>query len=504
MKKIFYFIIIAIILTQTACLDDKDSFATRDFEHIMSVNGLQPASGKSHILYMGDYLQLKPDIVYSADSHTDDYVYRWIIGRDTVSREKELNWLITRPQHYEDQKTIPGVLIIRNVVNGLEFRETFSMEIYSNLSPTYIAVYETTNGIDWLSLQGKPEAFTRLSQGMNAMVNGADKPIKGKFRGVMVARTEFALFTDESPNYGCTVSLLNDDDEADFNLPIGEIVAPLRGRVYLGTETKLNFHSVRYCEGGTRFLILNDNLYAFNGTEKRLLIFDDQTYLKSRNVAQIIASKQFMRYKKANLIRYKDNTISCFHEYNLPEEQIFMNDGKAFKLDTIYGMFTESTGKASKQPYKMYIIGKESGRNNLYEFNVTYGTTNFKVPTWSKTIPLPDQVVNEATNWFGAFSQRYGFYVTKNAIYKFDYLNITSFAPEPTPFKSFPVNYEIVEIYPQIGGTGLKDADGYTVVYLYDKLKNTTTIHVYDTVTGETVNEYTDAIPGLGKDFIKY
>ncbi|MDE6452488.1 MAG: hypothetical protein K2L23_09475 [Odoribacter sp.] len=58
-------------------------------------------------------------------------------------------------------------------------------------------------------------------------------------------------------------------------------------------------------------------------------------------------------------------------------------------------------------------------------------------------------------------------------------------------------------IFPLIGGTGLKDADSYTVVYLYDKQKNTTTIHVYDTVTGTTVKEYPDAIPGIGKEFIK-
>lgn len=503
MKKIFYLISTVIILVYTSCLEDKDSLASRDFEHVLSVIGLQPEEGTNHILYTGDYLKLEPEIVYSPDSREEDYIYRWMIGKDTVCKDLNLNWLITRPEGYEDQKTIPGVFIIRNTVNGLEFRETFNIEIYSNLTPNYIAIYETGNGVDWISLQGKPEAFTRLSPGMNAMVNGEDKPISGKFRGAMAAKTEIALFTDQAPDYGCTISLLNDDEEADFNLPIGEIVAPIRGRVYLGQETNLNFRSMRYCEGGTRFLIMNDNLYTFNGTEKRLLIFDDQTYLKSKNVAQILASMQFMRYKKANIIRYRDNTISCFHEYNLPEQQIFMDDGSAFKLDSIYGMFTESTGLASKKPYKIYLIGSENNSYNLYEFDVTYAGSGFNVPTWSKTIPLPKEVVENAIAWFGAFSQRYGFYVTKNDIYKFDYLNITSFNPEPAPFKSFPSDYEVVAIYPLIGGTGLKDADGYTVVYLYDKKKNTTTIHVYNTITGATVKEYPDAIPGLGKDFIK-
>ena len=503
MKKKLYFISAVMLLLHVSFLDNKDSLATRDFEHVLSVTGLQPEEGNSHILYMGDTLKLEPVITYTPDSHTENYVCRWIIGKDTVGKEQNLNWLITRPKDYENKITIPGVLIVRNTVNGLEYRETFSIEVYSNLTPAYIAVYETTNGIDWISLQGKPEAFTRLTTGMNAMVNGADQPIGGKFRGAMTSKSELAIFTDQAPGYGFTISLLKDNDEADFNLPIGEIVSPIRGRIYLGEETNLNFHSVRYCEGGTRFLVMNDKLYTFNGTEKRLLIFDDKTYLKSEQVAQILASKQFMRYKKANIIRYKNNTISCFHEYNQQEEQILTKEGTAFKLDSICGMFTESTGLASKKPYNIYLIGKENNSYNLYEFHVTYAGTAFRVPVWNKTIPLPRQVAEEAIAWFGAFSQRYGFYVTKHAIYKFDYLNITSFNPDPVPFKSFPTEYEIMEIFPLIGGTGLKDADGYTVVYLYNKQKNTTTIHIYNTITGDTVNEYPDAIPGIGKDFIK-
>lgn len=505
MKNILYFISAVTILLQASCFDDKDSLATRDFEHVLSVKGLQPLEGNSHILYLGDTLKLEPEISYTPDSRLENYIYRWIIGRDTVGREQNLNWLISRPKHYEDQKNIPGVLIVRNTENGLEFRQTFNIEVYSNLTPTYIAVYETGNGVDWVSLQGNPDAFTRLTSGMNVLANGADDPISGKFRGAMLATSELLIFTDYAPGYGCSVSLLKDNEKVDFDLPIGEIVSPIRGRVYFGSETTLDFRAVRYCVGGSRFFLMNDKVYAFDGGNKRLPIFDDRTYLKGENVAQILASKQFMRYKKANIIRYKDNTLSCFHEYNLPEEQILAEDGTPFRLDSICGMFTESTGLTSKTQYKIYLIGKTNGSYNLYEFDVTYNTGKkvFNVPVWSKTIPLPQQVAEEAIDWFGAFSQRYGFYVTRHDIYKFDYQYITAFNPEPVPFKSFPTEYEITGIYPQISGLGTKDADSYTVVYLYNKQKNTTTIHVYDTVTGKTLKEYPDAMPGIGKDFFK-
>ena len=54
-----------------------------------------------------------------------------------------------------------------------------------------------------------------------------------------------------------------------------------------------------------------------------------------------------------------------------------------------------------------------------------------------------------------------------------------------------------------IGGTGLKDADDCTVVYLYDRTKGTTTVDVYDTVTGESYYTYEDLLPGRGVAFIK-
>lgn len=503
MKQLFYYIIAFLVIANIACLDDKDSLTTRDFDHVLAIDGLQPEKGTEFILYIGDTLKLEPQIIYSAGSKPEDYTYRWIIGKDTVSKELNLEWQITRPRGYQNQTTVPGVLIVQNRTNKLEFRQMFTMEINSNLTPKYIAVYETgEHTIDWVSIQGDPTNFTRFFAGMNSLINGSEEAIEGNFRGSLICKSELVIFTDQTPDYGYSVSLLKENDGADFTTPLGGIIAPVRGRVYQGTATTPDFRSVRYCEGGTRFLLMNDKLYTFNGGDKKTPMFDDQTYLKANHVAQVIASKQFMRYKKITLIRYDDNTISCFYEYDEAPVPILLDDDTNFKLDTIYGMFTESTGLASKKPYKMYVIGKEGAATNLYELAITY-SGKFLPPQLNKTIPLPQPTVEATQTWFGAFSQRYGFQVTSREIYKFDYLNITGFYPEPTPFKSFPDNYEITEIFPIIKGSGLKDADDYTVVYLYDKIKNTTTIHVYETLTGKIIREYPDVIPGRGKDFIK-
>lgn len=502
MKHLSYYITLMALLALTSCFNDKDEIAHRDFDHVLAVDSIP---GESLLVYIGDTLRLSPRISLSEGSRPEDYAYCWLIGKDTVSRKQELEWVVTKPRGYEKEKTIGGVFMVRNTVNTLEFRQVFSLQIQSNLSPTYIAVYENGNNtLEWASIQGKPDNFTRFIPGMNALTNGADKPIAGSFRGGLICKTELALFTDNAPGFGYCIST-TDDAAEENSVPIGNWRATIRESVYQGAATRLDFHSVRYCEGGSRFLIMNNNLYAFNGTNKNAPIFDDNTYLTERGVIQVMASKQFMRYKRATLIRRQDNSIACFHEYSDTPETMQDGKGNTLQLDTLYGMFSESTGKGSKKPYKIYLIGAKDGNASLYEYDVTYSISlkKFTVPTWSKTIPLPASTVAEARAWFGAFSVRYGFYVTAHAIYRFDYLDITDFKPEPVPFKAFPDNYEIIEIYPLIGGSGLKDADGNTVVFLYDKTKNTTTIHVYDTVTGETVREYPDALPGRGKDFIK-
>lgn len=504
MKKLFYYIATLAALISISCLDDKDSLATRDFDHVLAVNGLQPEEGEDYILYIGDTLILEPEIIYSPGSTPDDYAYYWIIGKDTVSEALNLEWQIKLPKEYKDQRSISGIFIVRNQLNNLEFRQMFSMEIHSNLTPTYIAIYETNeHTIDWVSIQGStPGNFTRFFAGMNTLVNGTDEPISGNFRGALICNTELALFTDQTPGFGYCISLPNSKYGSDVNVPLGGLIAPITDRVYQGNKATLDFHFIRYCEGGTRYLVMNDKLYTFSGGDKKLPMFDDDTYLKAENVAQVIASKQFMRYKKIILIRRHDNSISYFHDYDEADTPIRLDNETVFQLDTLYGMFTESTGLASKKPYKIYLIGKQGREVNLYVFDITY-SGKFLPPVLTKTIPIPQQTAETAVAWFGAFSQRYGFYVTSHEIYKFDYLNITSFDPEPVPFKSFPASYEIIEIYPIIKGTGLKDADDYTVVYLYDKVKNTTTIHVYETLTGKTIKEYPDVIPGRGKDFIK-
>lgn len=498
-KQDYILSIFCLALGITSCFEDKDSVASITIESVTAIDGL-PASEST--LYLGDLLNISPEITLSEGTDLSDYTYRWMLARDTIGRERELNWLISLPGGYTYNELITGVFIIRNHRTELEFRKTFSVKIQNNLTPTWLAVYKTPeNTLDWVSIQGAPEAFTRFYPGMNELVNGKESPITGEFRGAMVATSELMLFTDKAPGYGQCISLVSGD--ANMQQDIGEKAGDIRGRVYYGTQDNLDFHSLRYCEGGTRFLIMNNNFYAFNGQNKRLPMYDDHTFLRGTNILQAIASRQFLRLKKGVLIRHKDKSIGCIHEFNTEEKMLYNDAGELFKLDTIYDMFAESTGTGMRTSYKMYIIGQEGEATNIYEYQLTYNTgmANYNAPVWRKTIPIPQTTARNAIAWYGAFAQKYGFYATKQAIYTFDYLNMTSF--EPVVFKTFPSNYEIIGIYPLVSGSGTSDKDYGTMVYLYDSSKQTTSLQFFDTVSGAIRGEYPDVIPGRGLEFLK-
>ncbi|MCC8173804.1 MAG: hypothetical protein LIO65_05305 [Odoribacter sp.] len=462
-------------------------------------------SENEYALYLGDSLYLNPVIEFTKDAKEEDFEYEWVVGNgQSISYEKNLEWEIFLPEGYELAKTVPGSFVIKNKENGLEYRKLFTFNVRTGYAPTYLAIYETENGdLDWLSIQGaSPSDFTRFFEGMSLRVNGEEIP--GNYKGAMKGTKEIMVFTDHAPDYGYSMSLedVEQGSAYDYTANVAEWIAPITQRVYRGNQTELNFSHIAYGIGGTKIIQLNDNLYSFNGSSTYYPVFDDEAYLKTTHVRQALMSKQFMRYKKAIFVRYDDNTVSLFHVFDDEMDDLFV-DGQRFTLDSICGVFTEAMGLGSNQNYLVHVIGKKGTQYNLYVFSVEYVGTKVQPVTLSKTIPIPEAIASQAQYWYGAYAQRYGFYTTKNTIYKYDYLNIVSFPENLNPFISFSSEYEILDVFVQLGGTDLRDQDDCTVVFLYNNNTKRTTMYVYEIVFGEKIAEYKDVIPGKGKFFIK-
>ena len=196
----------------------------------------------------------------------------------------------------------------------------------------------------------------------------------GHYRGTLYSVNELAIFTDRHPDYGRTISVRNADANEGFLYNVGEYTGTAHQTLYHGAAPTLDVSNVRFGYGASKYFICNDVLYVFNGLDRKLPIFNEQTFVKSTGVRQAISSKQFQRYKKCTFVLHDDGTVGAYHVYNDQMERLSL-DGEPFRLDSLCGCFTEATGLGSNQPYDVYLIGRLGSQYTVYQFHVNYINT---------------------------------------------------------------------------------------------------------------------------------
>ena len=145
---------------------------------MVSVEGVEVESD----LYLGDRFTCEPTVVLPEGCNESDYEYEWIVGKsEVISTEKNLDWEIYLPKSYQLNTDIPGSFVVRNKLNGLEFRSTFKFKVQNGYTPKFLALYETEEGcVEWMSIQttgtsastiSPKNGFTRWFSGMVASVN---------------------------------------------------------------------------------------------------------------------------------------------------------------------------------------------------------------------------------------------------------------------------------------------------------------------------------------------
>ena len=133
----------------------------------------------------------------------------------------------------------------------------------------------------------------------------------------------------------------------------------------------------------------------------------------------------------------------------------------------------------------------------MYQFFVKYVNRVVQPAALVQIMDIDAAFAASVKLWWGSFGESYGFYLQGNSVYRFDYYEMTSFQPSSArKLIMFGIEYEIVDILPQITGSGLRDEDYLTVALLYNRQKNTSSLCVFNTVSGALIRQYPDMIPG--------
>lgn len=485
-----------------SCMGGHDSEG-RDFApQVLAVEGI---ATDNYTLYQGDTLTLEPRVTVSAGATAADYDYRWLVGKSELAGEGlRLCWPVSLPRGYAMGAQVPGVFVARERATGLEYRQTFTFTVLGAYTPAYAVVYEPADGgpVEWMSLQGKPERFTRWFAGMTRRINPTE-PIEGHYRGAMYSTGELAVFTDAAPHYGRCVSTRNADPDEGFLHNVGEYTGAVHGSIYLGSSPALDIRDVTFGYGASKYFISNGILHVFNGLDRKLPVYSEQTFVKARGVRQAMSSKQFQRYKKCTFVLADDGTLSCFHTYDDQLDHI-LADGQPLSLDSLHGCFTEATGLGSNQDYTIYLVGSRGGEYAMYQFQVRYVKRVVQPVALLRRMPIDAALAASVTCWWGSFGETYAFYTDGHDIRRFDYYEMEAFRPEEaTVIFTAPAGDEILDVYPQISGSGLRDEDYCTVIVTYSPRRHASTLHVIEAVSGRAIATYPDIVPGKARWFGK-
>src|SRR3712207_1158001 len=121
-----------------------------------------------------------------------------------------------------------------------------------------------------------------------------------------------------------------------------------------------------------------------------------------------------------------------------------------------------------------------------------------------QTMDLDATFARSVGYWWGSFGQRYGFFTRANSIYRFDYYEMNQFDTDKAQqLITFPNEEEIIDVVPLVKGSGLRDEDFCTVVMLYNKAQQRSSLYVYETATGKKLQSYDHIIPGRALYFAK-
>lgn len=485
----------------TACYGGSDHEGDDTLQQVVRVEGI---SANTYTLYQGDTLRLTPKVSFSPGADTTRYDYRWLVGRQQLMGEgRTLQWPVRLPDGYSLASSVPAVFIARDRLTELEFRQTFSIEVLSSYTPSYFCVYETTDHrIEWMSLQGEPAAFTRWFDGMVERVNPSE-PLTGHYRGTLYSMNEFAVFTDRHPDYGRTISVRNADPQSGFPYNVGEYTGTVHDNMYHGSAPELDISNVNFGYGASKYFICNNTLHVFSGLDRRLPVFNEQTFVKSHHVVQAMSSKQFQRYKKCTFVLHDDGTVGAYHVYDDQMERLQI-DGQPLRLDSLCGCFTEATGMGSNQPYEVFLVGRRGATYTMFQFHVNYINRVVQPLTLVRRMPLQPDFARSVQLWWGSFGETYAFYLQQNEVHRFDYYEMEDFhQARQRTLLSFDPADEVTDVVLLTPGLGLRDEDDCTVVMLYHPARRCSSLHVYHTTTGRQLAVYRDLIPGRALFFGK-
>lgn len=139
MKYRNYLLVLSLLLIGISCAKDKGNY---DYSSINDVTIKEFNKGKPYITTFGKILEIEPDMEFKLVKDESAFSYLWIIGKDSVSTQRNLNYTIPDRSAYGK---IECSYVVENKSNGMKYFMRFIINV---VNPFNFGYYILCKGSD--------------------------------------------------------------------------------------------------------------------------------------------------------------------------------------------------------------------------------------------------------------------------------------------------------------------------------------------------------------------
>lgn len=157
MRHISYFIALLLVTMFASCAEDKGNY---DYTSLNDVMIKQFNEGKQYITSIGKSITIETELTYKLNEKPEDFSYLWVIGTDTVSVEKNLNYTIPERTSYGNTDCY---YVVANKLNGMKYFRQFSINVVSLFNWGYYILTkapDNSSQIAFISTEKDAECIT--------------------------------------------------------------------------------------------------------------------------------------------------------------------------------------------------------------------------------------------------------------------------------------------------------------------------------------------------------
>lgn len=510
----YIILLLCVAFAAVGCYKDKGEYSTASWTSIVSVENMtiDGYEGGLYSFIEGDVISCSPTINFKSGVDESKILYRWVLGGDTISRSKELNWTVIYNPKIDPDRLQYLYLIIDNRATGEVWQQTFMDKsstigvkiIPARLPKVGVFVYEKAdNTIEYGTVRGtsesKPQDYNTIYTDLYSYYNPS-MVVPAPLAASTINGSMLFCHTNIAPDNGAIVST----SSTAGSKTLGQYMGSIAQQVFLGEPLKGDIKSVNTYLSGAKEMLVGTNLYVATSTNDAYIPVGLNTVPTKSDVEQIMTVNPDNNVLIFGIYRTTAGDIIYYPPAKMSKCTPLMDEnGAALKADEIVGVFRQPKLQPTDKT-KLFVATRKGAQYLLYEYNLTPYSSSSSADDAvfsSKTdVTAWAGGMNSSATWFTNSMEvpmNYIYIANGNKLWRTGSMTLA----EPTAVKTFddPIS-TISVVAPKLGSP---TAEMYTAVFTYNAVRGESKLQFLD-LRDEVIITYSEIETPIKGKVVKY